>query len=105
MANAEVQDGRGTVELQDMRLFPHMDVLENVEFGLKMKRVSRSERRKKALDTLERVGLYGLEKRRVSEISGGQRQRVALARAIAAIPEYCCWTSRFPALMQACAAP
>ncbi len=74
------------IVFQDMRLFPHMDVLENVEFGLKMKRVSRSERRKKALDMLERVGLYGLEKRRVSEISGGQRQRVALARAIAANP-------------------
>ncbi len=74
------------IVFQDMRLFPHMDVLENVEFGLKMKRVSRPERRKKALDMLDRVGLCGLEKRRISEISGGQRQRVALARAAVVNP-------------------
>lgn len=75
------------IVFQDLRLFPNMNVLENVEFGLKMKGMNKNIRRVKALDTLQKVGLAGFEKRRVFELSGGQKQRVALARAVAAEPE------------------
>lgn len=72
---------------QDVRLFPHLSVLENVAFGLKMQRVSREDRKKTALQWLERVSLSGYENRRTHELSGGQQQRVALARAYASGPE------------------
>jgi putative spermidine/putrescine transport system ATP-binding protein len=67
---------------QDYALFPHMSVNENIEYGLRVKRVGREERRRRAAEALETVRLPGFEQRRPSELSGGQRQRVALARAI-----------------------
>jgi putative spermidine/putrescine transport system ATP-binding protein len=67
---------------QDYALFPHMSVAENVEYGLRVKGISRRERRERAETVLERVRLRGLGKRKPAELSGGQRQRVALARAI-----------------------
>ncbi|MBX5473450.1 MAG: ABC transporter ATP-binding protein [Thermoleophilia bacterium] len=67
---------------QDYALFPHMTVLENVEYGLRVKGVPRRERRERALEVLERVRLPGLGSRKPTQLSGGQRQRVALARAI-----------------------
>jgi putative spermidine/putrescine transport system ATP-binding protein len=67
---------------QDYALFPHMTVRENVEYGLRVKGVSRAERRRRADEVLERVRLPGLGVRRPVQLSGGQRQRVALARAI-----------------------
>jgi putative spermidine/putrescine transport system ATP-binding protein len=67
---------------QDYALFPHMTVLENVEYGLRVKGVARRERRARAEEVLERVRLPGLGRRRPVQLSGGQRQRVALARAI-----------------------
>ncbi len=67
---------------QDYALFPHMSVLENVEYGLRVKGVPRRERRARAEEVLERVRLPGLGSRKPSQLSGGQRQRVALARAI-----------------------
>ena len=67
---------------QDYALFPHMTVRENVEYGLRVKGVSRKERRARADAVLERVRLPGLGSRRPLQLSGGQRQRVALARAI-----------------------
>lgn len=67
---------------QDYALFPHMDVITNIEYGLRVKKVSKEERRKKALEALEQVRLSGYEKRKPSQLSGGQRQRVALARAL-----------------------
>lgn len=75
------------IVFQDLRLFPNMNVLENVEFGLKMKGIDKNTRKIKALDMLEKVGLAGFEKRKVFELSGGQKQRIALARAAAAEPE------------------
>jgi len=67
---------------QDYALFPHMTVAENVEYGLRVKGMSRSDRRARAQDVLERVRLPGLGDRKPVQLSGGQRQRVALARAI-----------------------
>ena len=67
---------------QDYALFPHMTVLENVEYGLRVKRVPKAERRERALQALRSVRLEGLERRRPAQLSGGQRQRVALARAL-----------------------
>ena len=67
---------------QDYALFPHMDVVTNIEYGLRVKKVDKSERRAKALAALEQVRLSGYEDRKPSQLSGGQRQRVALARAL-----------------------
>ena len=67
---------------QHYALFPHMTVQENVEYGLKVKRVDRSERRRRAGEMLEIMQLSGYGSRRPSQLSGGQRQRVALARAL-----------------------
>jgi putative spermidine/putrescine transport system ATP-binding protein len=67
---------------QDYALFPHMSVADNVEYGLRIRRVGKGQRRQKAEQALNLVGLTGLGGRRPSQLSGGQRQRVALARAI-----------------------
>ncbi len=67
---------------QDYALFPHMTVAENVEYGLRVRGMSRRDRRARANDVLERVRLPGLGDRKPVQLSGGQRQRVALARAI-----------------------
>jgi putative spermidine/putrescine transport system ATP-binding protein len=72
---------------QDYALFPHMSVAENVGYGLRIKRVARTERRKRVDEALELVQLGGLGPRRPSQLSGGQRQRVALARAIVNEPQ------------------
>ena len=72
---------------QDYALFPHMSVRENVEYGLRVKRVARAERRTRAGEALELVRLGGLGDRKPSQLSGGQRQRVALARAIVNRPQ------------------
>src|SRR5438270_9512515 len=66
---------------QDYALFPHMSVLDNVAYGLWVKGVGKTERRRAASDALAMVRLPGVEQRRPMELSGGQRQRVALARA------------------------
>ncbi|MCT9930602.1 ABC transporter ATP-binding protein [Planotetraspora sp. A-T 1434] len=67
---------------QDYALFPHMSVLENVEYGLRVKKVARAARRERALEALASVRLEGFGQRRPAQLSGGQRQRVALARAL-----------------------
>jgi putative spermidine/putrescine transport system ATP-binding protein len=67
---------------QDYALFPHMSVLENVAYGLRVKGVGRAERLRRAAEALEMVRLPRVEDRRPIQLSGGQRQRVALARAI-----------------------
>jgi ABC-type Fe3+/spermidine/putrescine transport system ATPase subunit len=75
------------VVFQGYALFPHMSVLDNIEFPLRMKRVARQQRRRRATDMLERVGLADLAARRPRELSGGQQQRVALARALVFEPD------------------
>jgi putative spermidine/putrescine transport system ATP-binding protein len=67
---------------QDYALFPHMSVLENVAYGLRVKGVAKRERAERAAEALRMVRLPGVEGRRPIQLSGGQRQRVALARAI-----------------------
>jgi putative spermidine/putrescine transport system ATP-binding protein len=67
---------------QDYALFPHMTVGENIEYGLRVSKVGKSERRTRAAEALEMVRLAGFETRKPGMLSGGQRQRVALARAI-----------------------
>ncbi|MEV5753863.1 ABC transporter ATP-binding protein [Actinoallomurus sp. NPDC052308] len=72
---------------QDYALFPHMNVLANVEYGLKVKKVPKAERRERALTALASVRLEGFEARKPGQLSGGQRQRVALARALVNRPK------------------
>ena len=72
---------------QDYALFPHMSVLKNVEYGLRVKGVKKDEREIRARKALEKVKLTGFENRKPSQLSGGQRQRVALARAIVNEPK------------------
>jgi ABC-type Fe3+/spermidine/putrescine transport system ATPase subunit len=72
---------------QNYALFPHMDVAENVAFGLRMAGMNRPDREKKTREMLSVVRLEGLESRMPSQLSGGQQQRVALARAMATDPQ------------------
>jgi ABC-type Fe3+/spermidine/putrescine transport system ATPase subunit len=71
---------------QDYALFPHLTVLGNVAFGLKMQDLPRDEIDHRAADALVKVNLTGFENRRVTDLSGGEQQRVALARALAPRP-------------------
>lgn len=71
---------------QDYALFPHLDVYDNVAFGLKMRHVTQDEIRRRVANSLEMVNLTGFEKRQVTDLSGGEQQRVALARALAPRP-------------------
>src|SRR5689334_12803934 len=72
---------------QDYALFPHMTVAQNIEYGLRVRRVARADRREKVDGALEMVRLPGLGARKPAQLSGGQRQRVALARAVINEPE------------------
>ena len=72
---------------QDYALFPHMTVLQNVQYGLMVKGVAKKDRNELSEKALSRVRLEGYESRKPSQLSGGQRQRVALARAIINEPE------------------
>jgi len=72
---------------QSYALFPHMSVVENVSYGLKMINVPKEEYIQKSFETLKLVGLESYEKRMPSELSGGQQQRVAVARAIVLEPK------------------
>lgn len=76
-----------TTMFQDYALFPHMSLLDNVGFGLRMRGLSRPERNARAKDLLALVGLPEAGSRKPHELSGGQRQRVALARALAVEPD------------------
>ena len=72
---------------QSYALFPHMNVSENVAFGLRMRRVEDAEIRRKVAEAIELVHMRGMEKRKPRELSGGQQQRVALARALVNRPK------------------
>ncbi len=72
---------------QRYALFPHLNVYENVAFGLRVKKLSEKDIREKVTEMLKLVNLSGFEKRRIETLSGGQQQRVAIARAIANRPK------------------
>ena len=72
---------------QKYALFPHLNVFENVAFGLRLKKMTEDEIRPKVLEMLEIVGLKGFERRSIYQLSGGQQQRVALARALVIKPD------------------
>ena len=71
---------------QKYALFPHLNVFENVAFGLRLKKLDEDTIRRKVRDMLEVVGLKGFERRSISQMSGGQQQRVAIARALVSKP-------------------
>ncbi|QRM56968.1 ABC transporter ATP-binding protein [Sinorhizobium sp. BG8] len=72
---------------QNYAIFPHLDVGENVAYGLKRMNLGAQEERRRVSDALDQVRLSGLDKRKAHELSGGQRQRVALARALVMRPK------------------
>jgi ABC-type Fe3+/spermidine/putrescine transport system ATPase subunit len=76
-----------TTVFQHFALFPHRSVLDNVAFGLKMEGIGKDERRTKAMEALEMVGLTELRDRKPAALSGGQQQRVALARVLVTKPK------------------
>jgi ABC-type Fe3+/spermidine/putrescine transport system ATPase subunit len=86
------------IVFQNYALFPHMSVIENVQFPLRMRRVDRKDARQRALEMLEIVELSQFERRRPSELSGGQQQRVALARALVFAPRVLLLDEPFGAL-------
>lgn len=85
----EVPPNRRNVSIvfQDYALFPHMSVLQNVSYGLKLRRMAAAERTQRVQRVLEFLGLVGLEARYPHQLSGGQQQRVALGRSIVMEPD------------------
>ncbi|MEV0665560.1 ABC transporter ATP-binding protein [Actinomadura luteofluorescens] len=83
-----LQPGRRDVGMvfQDYALFPHMTVMDNIAYPLRVRKQSRAVRYGRAAEAVRELGLAGLERRRPGELSGGQQQRVALARAVVADP-------------------
>jgi NitT/TauT family transport system ATP-binding protein len=88
---------RGLVD-QKYSLLPHLNVLDNVAFGLKLRGVSRSERRDRAQDWVKKVGLEGCERKFPSELSGGMQQRVAIAATLILQPRILLMDEPFGAL-------
>lgn len=72
---------------QDYALFPHMTVKENVQFGLKLKKMDNETINKQVSSTLEKIGLGGYEDRLPRQLSGGEKQRVAVARSLVVKPK------------------
>lgn len=87
MAGVPPYDRRVNTVFQRYALFPHLDVAQNIAFGLKLKKMPKSEIHRKVDDMLRLVGLRGFGDRDISKLSGGQQQRVAIARALVNEPE------------------
>ena len=86
------------IVFQSYALFPTMNIVENVMYGLRMSGVPKETARTRAIETLKNVGLVGYNERMPSELSGGPQQRVALARAIALDPELTMYDEPFAGL-------
>lgn len=89
---------------QDLRLFPHMTVEQNISFSMELKKIPKKDKQARVGELLKAVQLEGFEKRKIREMSGGQRQRVALARALAADPKILLLVNHFQAWMRICGA-
>ncbi len=85
--NVPANERQVNTVFQDYALFPHLNVFENVAFGLRIKKLKEADIQKRVLEALKFVNLSGYGNREISEMSGGQRQRVAIARAIVNDPE------------------
>ena len=89
---------RMSMVFQHFGLFPHRKVIDNISFGLEVRGMERKERKAKAMEVLEKVGLHGWAEHYPRELSGGMQQRVGLARAMAVDPEILIFDEPFSAL-------
>lgn len=83
----KTKDRDAVIVFQDYSLFPHMNVFENIEFGLKIKKIDKNKIKEKVKELISLVKLEGFEKKYPKELSGGQKQRVAIARSLAVNPK------------------
>jgi len=86
LAGAPIHQRGFGLMFQNYALFPHMNIFENIGFGLRMQKMSQDDIRRRVAETLELVGLPGFGGRQVDQLSGGEQQRVALARSLAPGP-------------------
>ena len=87
LTNVPPYKRRVNTVFQKYALFSHLNVFENVAFGLKIRKLPKDEIKRRVTEMLELVNLAGYEKRYIDQLSGGQQQRVAIARALATDPE------------------